>query len=229
MDPRPENEVIETVHGVDAAEQPQQLGDGPVGGREGSGFVPPVRRRGHPPQHHYQRDRGRDGQGPVGTPPRAQRPRAAGLPGRRERAGTVPDLRLLPGRHNSLCSPARIAVPYGRAGPAIPESQKGVIGQGPGPAARAAVAPPRSRLRREIRGDERCSVMAGVLLTIGLAGRWLAPAGSWRARPRQRSRPARDWRWRRRSRRECRHQATRCRRRSAPARRPGGVSQVVVA
>src|SRR5215467_8832544 len=63
-----------------------------------------------------------------------------------------------------------------------------------------AAAPPRSRLRREIRCDEGCSVMAGVLLTIGLAGRWLAPARSWRARPRQRSRPPRDWRWRRRSR-----------------------------
>src|SRR5215470_2672199 len=55
------------------------------------------------------------------------------------------------------------------------------------PAARAAAAPPRSTLRREIRGDQRCSLMAGVLLTIGLAGRWRAPAGSWRPRPRQRS------------------------------------------
>src|SRR5215469_14530607 len=45
------------------------------------------------------------------------------------------------------------------------------------PAARAAATPPRSTLRREIRGDESCSLMAGVLLTIGLAGRWLAPPG----------------------------------------------------
>src|SRR5215472_16663675 len=55
------------------------------------------------------------------------------------------------------------------------------------PAARAAAAPPRSTLRREIRGDQRCSVMAGVLLTIGLAGRWRAPAGSSRPRTRRRS------------------------------------------
>src|SRR5215813_12274845 len=47
--------------------------------------------------------------------------------------------------------------------------------EGGRPAARAAAAPPRSRLRREIRGDERCSLMAGVLLTIGWAGGWLAP------------------------------------------------------
>src|SRR5215468_5974479 len=61
--------------------------------------------------------------------------------------------------------------------PAVPAPVGRAAAQRKGgrPAAKAAAAPPRSRLRREIRGDERCSLMAGVLLTIGWAGGWLAP------------------------------------------------------
>ena len=51
---------------------------------------------------------------------------------------------------------------------------------------REAAEPPRSRLRREIRGDERCSLMAGYSSRSGWQDVGL-PAGSRRTRPRQRS------------------------------------------
>src|SRR5487761_905853 len=61
------------------------------------------------------------------------------------------------------------------AGPAVQPAAKK---DGSRPAATGtAAAPPRSRLRREIPGDETWSLMAWALLQIGWAGRSLAAPG----------------------------------------------------
>src|SRR5215813_13312607 len=87
-------------------------------------------------------------------------------------------------------------------GPAAAPRADGILAPGKGgrPAATAAAAPPRSRLRREIRGDQRCSLMAGVLLTGwqdgGCPRRALAAAtaSAVPAAPAPALRPGQGWR-----------------------------------